>query len=236
MQDICGLVILSPISPNSSWLSTIRRLIGFYGLCTFILQSFLFIYYKILDIISLNIFPLRHFYSVKAVARRFSIPVYKPENINSAEFLSILKKIEPDLIVSVAATQVFKKKLLNIPPLGCINVHGALLPKYRGLMPSFWALANGEKETGVTVHYMTPKLDDGDIILQAKLKILPSDTLHSILRKSKRLGAELLLKAIEQIEKGTVSTKPNNTNQATYFSFPTKEDAKRFRQMGRKFR
>jgi methionyl-tRNA formyltransferase len=124
---------------------------------------------------------------------------------------------------------------LTLPPHGCINVHGGPLPKYRGRLPSFWALLNGERETGVTVHFMNEELDDGPIILQRRVSIVPGETQHSLILKTKRVGTELLLEALDRLEKGSVETLPNDRSQATYNTFPTPEDGRKFRRLGLRF-
>ena len=103
-------------------------------------------------------------------------------------------------------------------------------------MPNFWAMLHGEKQTAVTVHYMVQKLDAGDIILQEPVPIYPDDTLHSLIVLSKKTGVEALLKAIEQIESGSVTPQPMATSEASYFSFPKRKDARRFLAQGRRFR
>lgn len=233
-RDIIGVCILPP---DKSFKRTIQRHYNLYGPWLFLMQSFLYISYKLADVVSqvLHV-PLKRFYSVKAAATYHSISIYKTTNINSLSFIDKLKSLKPELIISVASSQVFGRELLKLPPKGCINVHSALLPRYRGMLPSFWVLLNNERETGVTVHYMDEKLDNGDIILQEKLKIKPEDTHHSIIVKTKKIGSELLVKTIEIIERETVTTIPNDSSQATYFSFPTREDARKFHQIGRRFR
>ena len=233
-EDIKGIVLLSPLPPGSNRLESVKKIYGLYGLSVFIKQGMSLVKFNILNQCSrLKLVPPK--YSVCAIAQKYDIPVYRPNNINSKEFRLFLKEEEPDLIISASATQIFKKELLSLPKLGCVNVHGGMLPKYRGMMPSFWAMLNGEKYAGVTVHYMTSEFDDGDIISQDKVEILPTDTLASLISKSKALGTELLLEAIALIENGNVEPKPNRKKLATYFSFPTKEDGKKFRKRGRKF-
>jgi len=232
-KDIVAIIILKPF--NKSLLAVVRQVYNLYGPWDFLIYSLQFVWRKIMDAIS-RFLRLGGPWSVADVARRYGIPVYRPKNINSPDFLAVLSgNIRPDLIVSVAASQVFKKKILALPKYGCINVHTAPLPRYRGMLPTFWVLLHGEKETAVTVHYMTEKLDDGDIIRQERVTISPDDTLESLIRKTKRIGAEVLLQAIEDIERGTVVRQPNDASKATYFSFPTREDAKRFRAQGRRF-
>lgn len=130
-----------------------------------------------------------------------------------------------------------RKDLLAHPPEGVINIHGALLPKYRGKLPSFWVLAHGEEKTGVTVHYMNEELDDGPIIVQREVPIELDDTLHSLVLRSKvQYGASALAEAVRQIMEGEVDPKENDESEATYFSFPTPDAIQRFRDQGRKIR
>lgn len=233
-KDIVAIIILKPF--NETIWGNIRRAYNLYGLWDFLIYGFRFVMYKVMSAIS-RIWPIRGPWSVADVARRYGVPVYRPKDINAPSFLAVLyQHIQPDIIISVAASQIFKKEILSLPRYGCINIHTAPLPRYRGMLPTFWVLLNGEKETAVTVHYMTDRLDDGDIIRQEPVAISPDDTLDSLIRKTKQIGAEVLLQALEDIECGTVIRRPNDASQATYFSFPTREDARRFRAQGRRFR
>jgi methionyl-tRNA formyltransferase len=151
--------------------------------------------------------------------------------------LQQLSDREVDLVVSIACPQIVREEMLNCPPEGIINTHGALLPEYRGKLPSFWVLANGEEKTGVTVHYMNEELDDGPIIVQKEVPIRPDDTLHSLVLRSKvKYGASALAEAVRRIREGKVDLKENDEVRATYFSFPTVEAIQRFRERGRKIR
>jgi methionyl-tRNA formyltransferase len=123
---------------------------------------------------------------------------------------------------------------LELPRLGCLNVHSALLPKYRGMLPTFWALLNGEPETGVTVHRMVEGIDGGDIILQRRVPIAADETLLSLMRKTKRMAADLVLDSIKEFDAGTVSSMSNPADGGSYFSFPTRADVDRFRALGRR--
>ena len=116
------------------------------------------------------------FRSVAECAANAGIPVYAPENINHPLWIAKIKALKPDIIFSFYYRQMIKQPLLDIPPKGCLNLHGSLLPKYRGRCPVNWVLLNGETETGVTLHYMTARPDDGDIVVQAKVKIAENDT------------------------------------------------------------
>jgi methionyl-tRNA formyltransferase len=173
--------------------------------------------------------------SVAGVAGEHGIAVHTPASVDAPEFVALVRDaIRPDLIVSVAASQIFKEPLLRVPPLGCINIHGALLPRYRGMLPSFWTLYNGEREGGVTVHYMNPGIDDGAIIAQRHFPIHPGDTVEGLIGRSKALGAELLTEVIGRIARGEVVTAPNDAAAGTYYSFPTRADVRSLRARGRR--
>ncbi len=232
--DIVALVILRPF--NESLLDVGRRLYEFMGPWDFLQECFHFAAARGLDTVN-RLRPVARPYSAADVARRHSIPVYRPASINADAFVQVLRdEIAPDLLVSVAASQIFKRQVLAVPPLGCINVHSAPLPRYQGMMPNFWAMLHGESETAVTIHYMVEKLDAGDIILQVPVPIQPDDTLHTLIVRSKQIGVDALLTALAQIEAGVATATPMSTEQASYFSFPKRADGARFRSQGRRFR
>jgi len=176
-------------------------------------------------------------YSVRGALRRHGILEHTPDNVNDPAFLKFLRDRDVDLVISIACPQIVRQDLLDCPPEGVINIHGALLPKYRGKLPSFWVLANGEEKTGVTVHYMNEELDDGPIIVQEEVPIKPDDTLHSLVLRSKvRHGGPTLAEAVRRIMSGGVELRENDESKATYFSFPNSEAIERFRERGRKIR
>lgn len=175
------------------------------------------------------------FYSIKQVADAFKIPYHSIKKVKDQQFHDILDEYKPKLLISISCPQIIGKKIRDKIPMGCINVHGAPLPKYRGLMPAFWVLRNGETVTASTVHDLKAKLDDGDILIQRKVDISPNDTWDSLVTKTKSAGAQALVDAIKQIKQGTVERKPNKEEDATYFSFPTARDRKVFLKTGRRF-
>jgi methionyl-tRNA formyltransferase len=176
----------------------------------------------------------RRCYGIDAVARRYGLEVTR-EDVNAEAFRDRLRALGVELIVSISGTQYYGKLLRDQTPAGIINCHGALLPRYRGLMPSFWTLANGEEEGGVTVHFVDEKLDNGPIVLQKRYRIHPRDTLEEIMARSKDLAAEAIIEAVRIIESGECVLLPNDESQATRFSMPTKEDVRRFRAHGHRF-
>jgi len=175
------------------------------------------------------------FHSIRAVGEAFGIPYHHVAKIKSDEFDALLDEYEPDLLVSVSCPQIIGKKVRDRFPKGCINVHGAPLPRYRGLMPAFWALRFDEKQTATTVHVLADKLDNGDILKQRNVEIGATDTWDSLVRKTKRAGAEALVETIRDIQHGTLKPRPNRDEEATYYSFPTRRDRKAFRAAGRRF-
>ncbi len=159
------------------------------------------------------------------------------KNVNSNDFREFLKERDIDVLISVACPQILKRKILRIPRKGCINVHYGLLPNYRGQYPSFWVLAHGQRETGVSVHYMVEKVDAGDILVQIKEKILPEDTFYSLVGRLKTtIGPQALIMALEKINRSENSVIKNDPGKGSYFSFPTRIDMAQFRSRGRKWR
>ena len=233
-KNVVGITILPTLMPRQTWLSTAKEHLALYGLPQFLKQSIRYGSRKILGAASSRV-PLPGYFSVAAIAAGHGVAQIPTNSVNSNEYLEELRRLEVDLVISINASQVFKSEILALPRLGCINVHGALLPRYRGRLPSFWVLANGEKETGATVHFMNEELDDGPILLQERVGISPEDTQDSLIRRTKVLGAKLVIEAIEKLEAGTVDTLPNDRENATYFSFPTRQDGVRLRQQGRRF-
>ena len=132
------------------------------------------------------------------------LKIYQPEKVkNNIEFIDEIKSLNPDVICVVAYGKILPEEILNIPKLGCINVHGSLLPKYRGAAPIQWAILNGDKETGVTTMYMDKGMDTGDMILKEKVTIGEDETTGELWDRLSKIGGELLVKTLEQIEART---------------------------------
>ena len=141
---------------------------------------------------------------VKQFAEKKGLKIYQPEKVrNNPEFIDELKKINPDVICVVAYGKILPKELLDIPKLGCINVHGSLLPKYRGAAPIQWSVLNGDKTTGITTMYMDIGMDTGDMILKREVNIGEDETTGELWKRLSKIGGELLVKTLELIEKGT---------------------------------
>jgi methionyl-tRNA formyltransferase len=230
-RDVVALVILPAF--NERLTQTARRLWEFYGPVDFCRLALRFGAARLVDRLN-RVRPVTRPYSAADVARRHRVPVHQPAKINAPEFVRVLREeIRPDLLVSIAASQILRQPVLDVPRLGCINMHAAPLPRYQGMMPNFWTLVHGEPEAAVTIHHMVEKLDAGDVILQRPVPIRPEDSLHDLMVRSKEIGLAALLEAIGQLERGTAARRPLDASQATYFSFPKRADAERLRRMGR---
>ena len=164
------------------------------------------------------------FDSVAECASRHNIPAFAPEDINHPVWVNRIKAMEPDFIFSFYYRSLIKADLLAVPSKGCINLHGSLLPKYRGRVPINWAIINGEKETGVTLHYMTEKADAGDIISQKKIEITGCDTAKTVFDKAVAAAKEMLAETLPLIRDGKAPRIPQNHDAATVFRGRTPAD------------
>ena len=152
---------------------------------------------------------------VKIAAEEAGIPVYQPERIRR-DGVENLKKLNPDLCVTAAFGQILSQEILDIPPLGNINVHASLLPKHRGAAPIAYAIMNGDREAGVTTMYMDAGIDTGDILLQGKTEIGENETCGELTEKLSRIGADLLIRTVRELENGTLKRIPQNEADMTY--------------------
>lgn len=173
--------------------------------------------------------------SVAALFRRRGIKVLIPSgNINAPEFLDELRRRQPDVLVSIGANQVFRRPLIELAPRGCLNLHSALLPRHRGLMPSFWALRHGDAEGGVSIFLVDEGIDTGPILVQRRFDIRERN-LDVVLRDAKRAGAEAVVEALAKIRQGGFELLPNDAARGNYNSFPTRHDVQAFLSAGNRF-
>ena len=163
---------------------------------------------------------------VKEYAIEKNLQVYQPIKVrNNPEFLEEVKKLNPDLICVVAYGKILPQELLDIPKYGCVNVHGSLLPKYRGAAPIQWAVLNGDKKTGVTTMFMNAGMDTGDMILKEEVEIGEDETTGELWNRLKMIGANLLIKTVKEIENGT-ATRTKQPEEGTMAPMLSKEMAK----------
>jgi len=157
------------------------------------------------------------FDSVAELAASKGIPTFAPEDINHPLWVKRIKALSPDIIFSFYYRKMVKQPILDIPPAGCLNLHGSLLPRYRGRCPINWVLINGEKETGVTLHYMTPRPDDGDIVCQSTITIEDTDTAKSLSDKAVRAASSMLDNILPRIKTGTAPREPQDHSKSSYY-------------------
>ncbi len=221
-----GGVILLQTSPFGKKLNKLQK-----GFSTLNIFGIKFTLYYLIRLILTKI----NGRSVEKFLLNRKIPIIKlDESINSPSSIIKISNYRPDLMISIQGNEIFKKPIINLAPNGCLNLHTALLPKYRGLMPSFWVLKNGEKKTGVSVFFVDEGIDSGPIFIQREV-FINNMTQAQLIKLTKRVGMECIIEAINKIINGDISTIPNDDRNMTYFGFPEKKDVAEFRKRGAKF-
>jgi len=231
-RDVVGVAVV----PGEMRSGNLGRFLRMMGPRDFLLQGLNLAWHKFLDFVGSFLIPLPSSHSVRGAARLAKVQLEHVPRVNAPDFLAALRARGVDLLVSIACPQKLSAELLAVPRRGAINLHGALLPRYQGMFPSFWVLAKGEPETGVTVHWMDEKIDHGDVLLQRTVPITPEDTVHSLVLRSKvDVGRHVLLEAIARIEKGDAPRVPMDMARASYFTHPDAAAVREFRRRGRRF-
>ncbi len=161
---------------------------------------------------------------VKLAAERHGLSVHQPEKVRASDFLEIFRGLAPDMVVLVAFGQILPKEIIDGPPLGCLNVHPSLLPKYRGAAPINWALIRGEEKTGISIMRMDEGVDSGDILLQEETAIEQGETYDRLHDRLAVMGAESLLRALEGLANGSIRRTPQDHSLATFAPRLKKED------------
>ena len=161
--------------------------------------------------------------ATKVVAMEHNIPVFQPAKLRDGEALKIMQELKPDLTVVAAYGKILPKDILDVAPLGNVNVHGSLLPKYRGSAPIQWSVINGDKVTGITTMYMAEGMDTGDMIMKFELPIGEDETAGELFDRMAELGAKSIEKTLELFDNGEVKAEPQNEEEATYAPMLKKE-------------
>ena len=232
-QHVIGITAVSPTG-KKSWVQFLRDRFSIYGFRDFVRAAMLFSRCRLQSFLP-STMRNGHDYSIAQVAARHNIDIYPSSDINAPGYLDLLDELDIDIVVSVAVPQLFRGRLLNIPRIACLNVHSALLPKYRGVDGLFWALLHEESEVGVTVHLMNEAFDAGDIVAQQAFDVSETDTLHMLYQRAIDVGATLIARTLDDFASSTVKYQPNDVAAGSYFSAPTPEAAKRFLRLGRRF-
>ncbi|MEO8092014.1 MAG: formyltransferase family protein [bacterium] len=216
--EIVGITVSRAF--DESKLATARRVLRFYGTADFV---------RLLGRYAAAKLRRR---SISTLAREHSVPLLPTSSVNDPAYLRRVRHLAPDVIVSVAAPEIFGQELLALPRIGCVNLHSGRLPTYRGMMPTFWQMLRGESHVTITVHEMATRLDAGAVLGTAKHPIRPNDRLSRLMMEGKREGAKLLIRVLRELEAGTAKRQPLEMAQASYFSFPGPGDARALRNRG----
>jgi methionyl-tRNA formyltransferase len=216
--EVCGITIDRPFH-EPPW-KTLSRMLRFYGFAGVARLTARFLRAKVSG------------RSIERLASEQSIPILPARSVNAPEYVEMVRGMSPDLIVSVAAPEIFRKEILRTPRRGCINIHSGRLPVYRGMMPTFWQMMRGESEITVTVHQMVEVLDGGKVLGTVAVPVAARDSLDRVITATKQEGARLLIEVLKQIHRGEEVGIPVDMSGASYFSFPKREHVSEFRQRG----
>jgi len=231
--DIVGLAVSKgdrlTIQKNKSKNEYILALLLIMGIFKFFTNSIITILHKIRKKLHSIVPQLIEDPSVKRIAETYGIKTWDIKTPNNKKFLEEIKKLEIDVIIN-QSQNILKSELLSIPKIGVINRHNALLPRNRGRLTPFWVLFKNEKETGVSIHFVTEELDAGDIIVQKRFNIEEDDNFNTIVKKNYELAPIAMLEALNILEKGEKEFITNDSTNATYNTTPTLKEAWQFRK------
>jgi methionyl-tRNA formyltransferase len=170
--------------------------------------------------------------SIRTICEAHGVACVAVDDVNAAGVLDRLHELGTDVLVSVSCPQIFRRPLTELPARGCLNVHGAILPEYRGVLPSFWMLANGEARAGVSVFFVNETIDGGDLCGQRAFAISAGESLDNLLRRSKAVAADLVLEVLDGIESETIVRQPLDPVRGSYYSWPDRGAVRRFHAAG----
>ena len=220
----CVVNDVSPFGKKETFFEKSKKTYNVFGMNFFLHYSVMFLKNK-----------FDSHQNVKKLLKANSIKeIELDKHINHEDSVSKIKEFKPDLLLSVLGNQIFKDPIINLAPKGCLNLHTALLPIYRGLMPTFWVLKNNEKYTGVSVFFVEKGIDSGPIVVQKKVEI-GNRSQEELIIYTKKIGMEAIAEAIDLIEHNKVKLIENDESKKTYYTFPTKQDVTIFKENGKKF-
>lgn len=212
---------------DESLTALIGRMYQLYGPINFVRRGVSYVTRKTSDALGLSS------HSVMTVTQAQGVSVETLDTVNDASFVERVEEEEIDAILSVSAPEIFSPQLLQAPTWGCLNVHTAKLPQYRGMLPTFWALYHGDDEIGVTIHTMEEEVDQGKIVQQSTFPVASTDTLDEVIKRGKEEGGRLAAKVLNTLAEGELQLRPMK-GEESYFSFPSAEERRQLQQRGRR--
>lgn len=227
--EIVGIVQAT----NKVW-KYVKRIVLISGILISLRFLALIVIMRIFGFLKKKFWTKRKTFEAEEIAEKYKIPYFNVKNINSEESVAIIKKLKPDLIISNYFEQILKRKILNIPIKGVINIHPGLLPMYRGTYAYFWKLVNKEKKAGVTIHFVTRAVDKGKILAQKSFEIAKGDTVVDLLGKGAKLGSKLLDKVLRKIKEGKAPCTKMAKEKGKYYTFPDRKAVETFYENGKK--
>jgi methionyl-tRNA formyltransferase len=216
--EIVGVTVAAPFRETRA--ATARRILSLYGALGFL---------RLLKRVAAAKLRRR---SIAALARREEISLLPTRSVNDPTYVTSVRALEPDVIVSVAAPELFRHELLSVPRLGCINLHSGRLPTYRGMMPTFWQMLEGERHATVTVHEMAPEVDAGRVLGTVTCAIERRDSVDRVMAEAKIAGARLVIRVLGELATGTATPRRLEMSEAAYYSFPRRHHAADLRRRG----
>ena len=231
-EDIKLVVFSSALIGKRGSMASIRWSLAHTGLRHTVFKLMVYGVFKAMRIVCKVLAVLPNNYSSLLWTKRNHIDCIRAENINELMIISKIEQACPDLIVSVSMNQIVGKQILDMPPHRCINVHCAPLPRYGGMSPYVWVLANNDRASAATIHYMDEGLDTGDIIAQEMVEVVKRDSAFALFYRCCLQAGKMLVKVVDDIEAGRSSSYRQDLSQKTYFSWPTKDCVRNLRKNG----
>ncbi|MDA1263090.1 MAG: formyltransferase family protein [Planctomycetota bacterium] len=216
--ELLGITILRSFH-EPIW-KTARRIFRFYGPIDFLRLLMRWLRIKLSG------------RNIELLARNSGIPIFPAMSVNDPEYLERIQALSLDLIVSVAAPEIFRGPLLATARFGCLNIHSGRLPAYRGMMPTFWQMKNGERCVTVTIHQMVEKIDAGGVVTTCEFALQNNDSLDRVITGTKQAGARLMIETLCKIQDQPPESQPLDMTQARYYRFPDPDDVRAFRARG----
>lgn len=216
---------------NRKRTTLLRELVALYGISGFIKLAGLQAWHRIAAKLRLaSVLGSAH--SLQELATEHKVSYNKIGDPNAPTYYEQIAAHRPDIIVSVACPFILKRPMLELPATAALNIHHAPLPRYKGMMPTFWQLYHGERSVGITIHTMADKLDEGLILHQESMPVIQGESLHNLIRRSKRDGGKAMLKVLRKFAAGDTPSAVEPSGETSYFTFPNSKEIRTFRQRG----